>query len=94
LKAVAPPAVRRPHDVQADEAERLVVSHGRDAADRLAVQRAEEKAGRVGGEEDSGVVPAGVPALGRGPVHGPVEFGPGHAADGEVFLFHDVRRPC
>jgi hypothetical protein len=59
-------AIIRPDDVQADEAEMLVIGDSGDRADGLTVQLANEKSARVGGLEAERVMATGIPAfLGR-----------------------------
>src|SRR5262245_50532222 len=67
-QAVALAAKFRAYDVEADEAVAPRVGNRRDAADRLAVQLADQEAARIGREETPGVVEPRVPSFASGEV--------------------------
>ena len=68
LPAEAAPAQVRPHDVEAEECEAVVVVDARDGRRRLAVELADQEAFGVDGRKARRIVEAGIPALGRRPV--------------------------
>src|SRR5262249_9215276 len=81
---VAPSPKTALDDVLADEPERVVVGHARDAGDRSAVELSDEEAPGVGREEARAVVDPGIPALGGGPGPGQLDVLGSHRPDDEV----------
>ncbi|MNE51818.1 hypothetical protein D3C80_1464640 [compost metagenome] len=70
----------RAHDEETHEAEFAAVAGDGAAADQFAVQLGSDEGLGVGGPEQFGIVPAGIPALLRRPADQQVQLGAGHLA--------------
>ena len=91
--AESPAALVGPHDVEAQERATVGVPHDRDARDELAVEFADEEPLGIRRPERGRIAESRVPALGGGPLHGGVEFGPRHPPHREsvVHALHSSR---
>jgi hypothetical protein len=83
---MAAPAQLRPHDVEAEEGERVVVIDAGDGRGRRAVDLADQKALGIDSGEALRVRLARIPALGRGPVGGERDLAGPQRANAEVVV--------
>lgn len=72
----------RPADVEADEMEAARIPGGGNDRRQLIAEEQAEEGIAILREEGGGIGEAGIPALGRGPVHGGEHFGGGEGANG------------
>jgi hypothetical protein len=68
-------------DIEADEAEIVVVAHRRYGGDQVVARKRADEAGRVGDGESLGIAETGVPAFRRRPAEERVDPGRGQRPD-------------
>jgi len=71
-------------DIKADKAKAIIIGDGGNAGDHDAIDKGAEKSMWIGGMKGDGIVEAGIPPFGRGPVEQSADLGKAEIADGEA----------